>query len=430
VRHAKSVRGERGKGSSGTLNHDRPKGLRLLLLTQYYYPEVGAAQTRLRETVKGLADRGFEITVVAPAPSYPTGIVPDGYAALTASRERIDGVPVIRLPAAILPGAGMSRRLVGHATFAGSSVATMALARRHDVALIESPPLFLGLTARGLRAAGLPYVFHVADPWPDFPIALGYLRSDVERKLAFALEDLAYRGAAAVTTVSPGLVALLEAKGSAAGKVHLVPNGVDISRFDPSISPEAARDALGWAAAFTVVYAGTVGLAQGVGTLLDAAVLVGDGIRFHIVGEGVEKPMLEARARDMALSNVSFHRPIPRHDVPLVLAAADAGLVLLRRGPLYEDSLPTKLVESMAAGRPVIVSAEGLAARIIESSGGGYTATAEDPAALARAIEACRNDRDRAGRGRAARACAAQDYERGAVLDRLETILRGAARAS
>jgi len=230
--------------------------------------------------------------------------------------------------------------------------------------------------------------------------------------------------------VSPGLVALLESKPSAAGKVHLVPNGVDISRFDPSTPQEPARGDLGWDEAFTVVYAGTVGLAQGVGTLLDAAGLVGDGVQFHIVGEGVEKAALEARARDMALSNVLFHGSIPQHQVPMVLAAADAGLVMLRRGPLYEDSLPTKLVESMAAGRPVIVSADGLSARIIESSGGGYTAAAEDPAALAHAIDACRNDEDRAGRGRAARACAAQDYERGAVLDRLEAILRRAAHTS
>jgi glycosyltransferase involved in cell wall biosynthesis len=412
------------------VNNDRRGGLRLLLLTQYYHPEVGAAQTRLRETVRGLAERGFQITVVAPAPSYPTGIVPEGYVSLSASRERIDGVSVARLPAVILPGAGMSRRLVGHATFAASSFASVALARQYDVALIESPPLFLGLTARALRAAGLPYVFHVADPWPDFPIALGYLRSGLERRLAFALEDLAYRGAAAVTTVSPGLVALLDAKASAAGKVHLVPNGVDISRFDPSMRPEAAREALGWDDSFTVVYAGTVGLAQGLGTLLDAAGLVGEGIRFHIVGEGVERPALEARARDMGLANVAFHGSIPRHEVPLVLAAADACLVLLRRGPLYEDSLPTKLVESMAAGRPVIVSADGLSGRIIESAGGGYTAPAEDPVALARAVDTCRNDVDRDRRGRAARVCAAQDFERGAVIDRLEAILRSAARAS
>jgi colanic acid biosynthesis glycosyl transferase WcaI len=409
--------------------HDarRQGGLRLLLVTQYYHPEVGAAQTRLRETVVGLVERGFRVTVVAPIPSYPLGIVTDGYSRWRPSWERIDGVQVARLPAVVLPGAGMSRRMVGHGTFAAMSLANLAIAGRRDVALIESPPLFLGVTARALRAAGLPYVFHVADPWPDFPIAMGYLRSGLERRLAFGLEDFAYRGAAAITTVSPGLVNLLSAKASAAGRVYLIPNGVDVRRFYPELAPAAARQRLGWEEAFTVVYAGTVGLAQGVGSLLEAAGSVDERVRIRIVGEGVEKPALEKRAREMGLANVAFQGSVPWTEVPLILAAADAGLVMLRRGPLFEDSLPTKLVETMAAGRPVIVSANGLPARIVESSGAGYTAAAEDPAGLARAIEACRTDEGRARRGAAARARAEHDYERGAILDRLAQILRQSA---
>lgn len=408
----------------------RQDGLRLLLVTQYFHPEVGAAQTRLRETAVGLRERGFRVTVVAPVPSYPLGIVPAGYSRWRPTWERIDGIPVARLPAVVLPGAGMSRRMVGHGTFAAASLSGLALAGRHDVALVESPPLFLGATGRALRAVGLPYVFHVADPWPDFPIAMGYLRSSLERRLAFGLEDFAYRGAAAITTVSQGLVDLLAAKASAAGRVHLLPNGVDVTRFDPGLGPTAARRLLGWEEAFTVVYAGTVGLAQGVGTLLEAARDVDDAVRIRVVGEGVEKPALEARAREMGLANVAFHGSVPRIDVPLVLAAADAGLVMLRRGPLYEDSLPTKLVETMAAGRPVIVSADGMPAQIVESSGAGYVAAAEDPGGLARAIEACRADADRRMRGLAARACAERDYARDAILDRLAEILRASARTA
>ena len=399
-------------------------------MTQYYHPEVGAAQTRLRETIIGLRERGFRVTVVAPIPSYPLGIVPDTYSRWWPSRERIDGVSVARLPAVVLPGAGMSRRMVGHGTFAIASLASIAIAGRHDVALVESPPLFLGVTARALRAAGLPYVFHVADPWPDFPIAMGYLRSGLERRLAFGLEDFAYRGAAAITTVSEGLVDLLTAKASAAGKVHLMPNGADLRRFDLGLEPAAARRQLGWDEAFTIVYAGTVGLAQGVGSLLEAARNVDNGVRIRIVGEGVEKGALEARASELGLANVVFVGSVPTAEVPLMLAASDAGLVMLRQGPLYDDSLPTKLVETMAAGRAVIVSADGLPARIVESSGAGYVAGAEDPVGLARAIEACRTDDGRGRRGAAARARAEQDFERGAILDRLAAILRRSARAA
>ncbi len=405
-----------------TASPGRHGALRVLLLTQYYAPEVGAAQTRLRETVSGLRRRGFGVTVVAPPPSYPLGIVPPGYRWWRPARERIDGAVIARLPTLPVPGAGMSRRMIGHGAFAVSSLASLAIAGDYDVALVESPPLFLGLTARALRARGLPYVFHVADPWPDFPIAMGYLRSGLERRLAFGLEDFAYRGAAAVTTVSPGLVDLLAAKPSAAGRVRLLPNGVDVGRFDPALRPETARRRLGWEESFTVVYAGTVGLAQGVGSLLEAARLVDPEVRIHVVGEGVEKPELEARARAMRLENIFFDPSVPRADVPIVLGAADAGLVMLRKGFLYDHSLPTKLLETMAAGRPVVVSADGLPARIVAESGSGYVAGAEDPAALALAIEACRLDQDRARRAPAARAHV-ERHTGDAIIEKLAAIL-------
>jgi glycosyltransferase involved in cell wall biosynthesis len=257
---------------------------------------------------------------------------------------------------------------------------------------------------------------------------MGYLKTAAERRLAFGLEDFAYRGAAAITTVSPGLVDLLDAKRSAAGRVQHMPNGVDVDRFDPRLTPEAARQQLGWDEAFTVVYAGTVGLAQGVGSLLEAARLVAGDVRIRIVGEGVEKPDLVARSRELGLGNVTFHGSVPPAEVPLVLAAADAGLVMLRRGPLYEGSLPTKLLETMAAARPVIVSADGLSARIVESSGAGYCAAAEDPVGLAGAIDAARRDPQRTQRGMAGRARAEQDYGRAAILDRIAALLRQAAR--
>jgi colanic acid biosynthesis glycosyl transferase WcaI len=257
---------------------------------------------------------------------------------------------------------------------------------------------------------------------------MGYLRSSVERRLAFGLEDLAYRGAGAITTVSPGLVELLSRKASASGRVELVPNGVEVDRFLPGRTPVAAREQLGWEEAFTVVYAGTVGLAQGIGTLLEAARLLGDGVSIRVVGEGVEKPGLEARARAMGLGNVVFHSSVPRTDVPLILAAANAGLVILRKGPMFEDSLPTKLLETMAAARAVIVGADGLTARIVREAGAGYVARAEDPADLARAIDECRQDPGRERRGAAGCAYVAQHYERGAILDRLADIIARVAR--
>lgn len=408
----------------------RYDGFRLLLVSQYYHPEVGAAQTRLRETVRGLQDRGMTVTVIAPVPSYPGGLVPEGYRWWRPRREQIDGARVARLPTVAVPGAGMSRRMIGHASFALTSLASVGIAGRFDAALVESPPLLVAFAARALRARGVPYVFHVADPWPDFPIAMGYLQTPIERRIAFAIEDLAYRGAAAITTVSPGLVELLSAKASAVGRVWLVPNGVEVDRFHPDSDPLLSREQVGWGEEFTVVYAGTVGLAQGIGTLLEAARLLGPGVKIRVVGDGVERPALEARMRAMNLANITFHPPVPREGVPEILAAADAGLVILRKGPLFEDSLPTKLLETMAAARPVIVGADGLTARIVEEAGAGYVARAEDAADLARAIDQSQHDPGRVQRGVAGRAYVTGHYERGAILERLAEIIAGAARTA
>jgi glycosyltransferase involved in cell wall biosynthesis len=405
--------------------------VRLLILTQYYAPETGAAQTRLAATALGLMERGLDVTVLAPAPSYPSGIVPGGYSSWRPTVERIDRVRVVRLPSIIVPGARISRRIVGQATFAAATLAAVALAPRYDVALVESPPLLLGIPARVLAAAGLPYVFHVADPWPDFPIALGYLRSPIARRAAFALEALAYRGASAITTVSPPLVQLLQAKPSAAGKVSHIPNTVDVARFattDRRARRKRARDELGWNAEFTAVYAGTVGLAQGLDTLVDAAALVTTPMSIRIYGDGVEREALARRATN-GVATVTFHDPVPAARVPDVLAAADVGLVMLKRGGLYEASLPTKLLEAMAAGLPVVVSADGLAARIVTDSDGGFRAPAEDAAGLARALDRAAADPDRAGRANRASAYVAEHYDRSMTLDRLAGLLQAVAGA-
>src|SRR5262249_24821237 len=140
-------------------------------------------------------------------------------------------------------------------------------------------------------------------------------------------------------------------------------------------------------AALHLVYVGTIGLAQGVGTLIDAMErLRGTGIRLHLYGDGYDRAELESRAAAAALDHVEFHGSIAVADVPTVAAAADSSVVLLRSGPLYDEPLPTKLVEGLAAGRPVIVSAAGDAARIVGEAGAGFVCPPEDAEALADAI--------------------------------------------
>jgi len=397
----------------------------VLLVTHYYPPEVGAAQTRLSETVRELRALGWRVTVVAPIPHYPLGVVPPGYRWWRPVREKIDGVPVVRLPVLARGGDRFLNRIASQASFALASAAAGALARRHDVMLVESPPLFLAGAGRVVATlARRPYVLHVADPWPDFPIAMGYLNNDVARRLAYALERFAYRGAAAITTVTPPLVAMLDAKPGAHGKVTYLPNAVDIARFRPGIGRAEARRRMRWEPdRLIVVYAGTVGKAQGLSTLIDAARQVADLASIHVIGDGVERDELHAAAADAGIRSLTFHRPMPRNLIPVALAAADVGLVMLRDGPLYEASLPTKLVEAMAAGRAVVVAARGLAASIVESAGAGYVAKPEDPDDLARVIGVAAADSGRDARGDRGRAIVSASYDRPLIVRRLSDLL-------
>ncbi len=276
---------------------------------------------------------------------------------------------------------GLLDRTIDQASFAATALAAVSLIRSADIAVVESPPLFLGLSASVLATlTGRPYLFHVADPWPDFPIAMGVLENPLLRRAAFNMESIAYRDASRITTVSPGLCRLLEAKPTARGKVRLLPNGVDLGRFDPSADAVSLRRELGWPEArLTLAYVGSVGLAQGVGTLIDAvAPLEHEGVVLHVIGDGYERSELAAMVAAHGWPHIRFHEAVAQGVVPKILGACDAAVVLLRRGRLYEHSLPTKLVEGLAAGRPIIVSADGDAAGIVTESGAGLTAPAED----------------------------------------------------
>jgi glycosyltransferase involved in cell wall biosynthesis len=393
--------------------------VRILFITHYFPPELGAPQTRLRETANGLRELGHDVRVMTGPPHYPDGRVRPGYSAVGLRREAIDGIDVLRLPMIPRPNGGFVDRVIDQGSLAIVACAALPVVRWAEVLLVESPPLFLGLTAAFHRLVSRrPYLFHVADPWPDFPIAMGALNHPVARRTAFAIERLAYRHAGLVTTVTVGLVRLLDRKPAATGRVRLLPNGVAIDRFDPTTDAAAARRRLGWPDdRLTLVYVGSVGLAQGLGTLIDAvAPLRGEGVSLRIVGEGFERQQLAARVRAEHLDHIHFDDPVAAAHVPPILAAADAVLVLLRRGSLYEDSLPTKLVEGLAAGRPVIVSAAGESARIVADAGAGYIADPEDPEALRDVIRQATIDPDRALKGQAGRAIAAEVFDRRIVV--------------
>lgn len=396
--------------------------MHVVLLTHYFPPEVGAPQSRLAALASGLRARGIEVCVHTAFPHYPDGVVQIPYRNRLAQRDRDAGV--VRSAVYATPNQGFARRLANHLSFAASALVTCPLTGPADVVVVESPPLFLAaagvLYARAKRAA---LVVNVADRWPASAVELGALTHPGAIRAAQALERACYRHAAAVTVPTHGLVEALHALPEAAGKVRRIPPAVDVERF-AAIAPRPDRDG-----PLHVLYAGTVGLAHGLETLVEAAARLGpEQVQVRIAGSGAEAPTVRAAIQRVGAGNVELLGVVTAGEIPALYAWADVGAVLLRDRPVFAGALPTKLLEIMASGRAVVISARGEAAQLVVDASAGVAVSPEDPNALAEALEALHRDPARVrALGAAGRHTAERSFERkGAIAswhDLLDTAI-------
>jgi glycosyltransferase involved in cell wall biosynthesis len=391
---------------------------RILFLTHYFHPEVGASQTRILECARLLHARGYEVTVLTGFPNYPDGVIPEPYRGRWLQTEDIDGIRVLRTRVYPAPNRGFGRRLVNHASFALSAMLTSWRAGHADVVIAESPPLFTAWAAvfiKRFRRAKL--LLNVADLWPESAVQLGALKNRFAIRGAEAIERYAYKHSDLITAPTPGVRRNLEERGDVDGKVRLLPNAVDVARFHPGAGSRNGG-------AKRVMYCGTVGLAQGVRTLLEAARDLEREraeLDFVIVGDGAERAGLEKLAREWELQRVEFTGRVTHAEIPRVIESADMAVMLLRDLPLFEDAVPTKLLEYMAAGRPVIAAAAGQVAEMIEETRAGIVCPPEDAVAVSKAIRRLAADREEAARmGERGRRYVEDNLSRVAMVDRLE----------
>ncbi len=387
--------------------------MRITFLTHYYPPEVGAPQARISALARGLCELGASVTVHTGFPHYPDGAIRAPYRNRPYLVEQDGPVRVVRTAVYPAPNRGFARRIANHTSLAATALLGAPLSGPADVVVVESPPLFTAAAAIPYaRAKRAPLVVNVADQWPASAVELGALTDARAIRAAEALERAIYRSAAAITVPTAGLVDSLERIEPARGKVARLGPSVDVGLFEPA--PSEPREPL------QVLYAGTIGLAQGLDTLFEAARIAGpDVVDVAVAGDGADAPLLAQRLRDERIANVRMLGTVPHGDVPALYAASDAAVVLLRDRPIFEGALPTKLLEAMAAGRAVLLSAKGESAELVTECGAGLVAPPEDPAALAAAFEGLARDRDLiADLGSAGRRCATERFSR-------ETVTRG-----
>lgn len=398
--------------------------MRALILTQYFPPEMGAPQARLSELGERLIDLGWEVEALTALPNYPTGRVFRGYPR-KAMAETVGRIRAVRVP--LLPSQkGFARRLACYFSFAGSAaVHGPRLCARPDVLFVESPPLFIGFAARRLaRRWRCPYVLNVSDLWPQSAVEMGVVKPGLATRLAERLELSLYHKAAGVTGQSEEIVESVKAR-SPGTAVEVITNGVDPDRFGPGHADAEARELIGPEPGPVFLYAGLLGWAQGLDQILDVAAALPPEVpgRCVLVGDGPVRGLLQDRIDREGIGRVRLLPAQPRERIPALLAAADVALATL--GMRLPGAVPSKIYEAMASARPLLLIAEGEAARRVERAGCGLTVRPGDLDGVREAWTRLAGDPElRARLGAAGRRAAETEYDRARIAERLDRFLR------
>jgi len=361
---------------------------RWLILSQYYAPEIGAPQIRLRSLARELARAGDDVAVLTALPNYPAGKVLPGYQGRWRVRERIDGIPVLRTWVYAATGRSARLRLANYLSFTLTALAAALFGPRYDVVFVESQPLSLGLVALALKwLRGIPYVYNVPDLQVDVAQQLGFMSSGVFLRVASALESLFLRQAWRVSTVTWRFIEHFESRGVARRRLTFLPNGADASFLRPRPRSEELERRWGLAGKKVFVYVGTHAYYHGLDTLIDAARLLQGNpqIAFLMIGDGPERGRLIDRSRELGLDNVVFGQS-GYEEMDQLYSLAYASVATLRDIDVARGMRLSKIFPSLSCGVPVIYAGRGEAAELLAADGCGIALPPEDPELLARAI--------------------------------------------
>lgn len=411
-----------------------PQRLRILYLSQYFPPEVGATQTRAYEMARHLAAAGHHVTMLAEVPNHPAGVIPPEYRGKLWERKPLDGIDVVRLWVKTSPAKNFRTRMLFYLSYMvmaiiAGVIVSIGRGKRYDLVYATSPPLFVALAGAVIGIlTGTRFVMEVRDLWPESAVALGELSSERAIKLAQKVADFCYRRARRLVVVTKGIEDRLLAEGISKRKLSLITNGANVDEFRP-MPDEAARlkQELGLEERFVAIYAGIHGIAQGMETLAEVAEKLQDrpDIVLVTVGEGPRKATLRELVQERKIGNLMLLPEQPRERMAAYLSMAGCSLVPLRDDPLFAGALPSKMFEGLASGTPVVLSVRGEAAEVLREAGGGISVQPEDAGAIADAILWLRDHPDQARRmGEQGRAFVVERYSRQAQAQLLEQLLR------
>ena len=351
-------------------------------------------------------------------------------------KEIINGVPVIRVPLYADHSRSGWKRILNFASFAlVASLLGPWLAGRPDVIHVYHPPGTIGLPAWFLsRLWRVPFTYEIQDMWPETLRATGMVNSERILAVMGSFAKWTYARAAAIRVISPGFRANLLGKGVPAAKIHVISNWIDTDTNCPVKPDQELAQRLGLTGRFNVMFAGTIGLAQGLESVLECASLLQDlpDVQFVLVGDGVALPQLQETARLRDLRSVRFLGRYPSDAMPGIYALADVLLIHLRDDPLFRITIPHKVYDYLASGRPILAAVAGDVADVVLSAQAGLACLPGNPQEMADAVRHfyCMPLADRQIMGDNGRRAACELYTRENLVSELANMLSGALRSA
>lgn len=393
--------------------------MRILMVTQWFDPEPAFKGLTF---AKELALRGHQVEVLTGFPNYPGGKLYPGYRVRLWQREIMDGIPVLRVP--LYPSHDRSSigRALNYVSFALSASIGCTLLARPDVIYAYHPPATIGLPALVAKALlRAPVVYDIQDLWPDTIAATGMVSNGLLLRILGYWCRFVYRSADRLVVLSPGFKKALVNRGVPAKKIDVIYNWCN----EGSIGSATASAV---SSRFTVLFAGTMGFAQALDSVLEAANVCAQTVpeaRFVFVGGGIDRDRLERRAAELNLKNVEFRPRVPMNEMGKVFAEADVLLVHLKNDPLFRITIPSKTQAYLAAGKPVLMAVAGDAADLIQHAGGGVACLPENPTEIASAVErlASLDPMSRAAMGKAGRSFYLRELSLAAGVSSFERVL-------
>jgi glycosyltransferase involved in cell wall biosynthesis len=405
--------------------------MKILLLNQAFVSPDEPGHTRHFEMAQYLRDHGHELVIVASDLNYQTGQRTVERRGLF-TEQRIDGVRVLR--SYIYPALHRSYfwRIISFFSFMFSSVWTALSVKDADLIMGTTPQIFQAVSAWFVAfIRNKPFLLEVRDLWPEFGVSMGVITNPILITLARWLEKFLYARATHILVNSPAYKEYMVAKGVPVSKITYIPYGTDVDMFNPNVDGLAVRRKLGLEDKFVVLYAGALGQANDIYTVLCAAKHLNDEqqIRFVFWGDGKERPNLQSEAERLELQNVIFAGVCPKKEMPSVIASSDVCLAILQNVPMFRTTYPNKVFDYMAAARATVLVIDGVIRQVVESSNGGVFVEPANHELLAKTILELSKDPQRVKKmGASARAYLVEHLDRrdklAETLQLLQTLVR------